>query len=192
MEARHEVTQLLDQVRGGERGAVDRLLALVYDDMRMVARHQLHGQSPGHTLQPTDLVHEAYARMVGPGAAMPDNRKHFLAVAGKAMRCVLIDHARGKDADKRGGQWARVELDGIVSRAAERGVDLLALDDSLTRLEAVNPDRMRLVELRFFGGLSVEEAAEVLAVSPATVKREWAATKVWLYRQLSGEGHADE
>jgi RNA polymerase sigma-70 factor (ECF subfamily) len=190
MADRHEVTVLLGQVQSGQREATDRLLTLVYDDLRALARRQLSGQAPGHTLQPTALVHEAYVRLVGPAGDKLNNREHFLAVAAKAMRCILIDHARGKGRDKRGGGggWERVELDQVVTGAADRGVDLIVLEEALIRLEAVNPERVRLIEFRFFAGLTLEEAGAVLGVSLATVKREWAATKVWLFRALAVDG----
>jgi RNA polymerase sigma factor (TIGR02999 family) len=193
MDQTHEVTLLLDQVRIGQRDAADRLLEIVYDDLRALARGQLKRQSPGHTFHPTDLVHEVYLRLIGPAVGVPSNRQHFLAVASKAMRCVLIDHARGKHSDKRGGRdWVRVELDGIVIESASSGVDLVALDDALTRLEAQNSQRVQIVELRFFGGLTVDETAQVIGISPATVKREWAAARVWLFRELGGASGSDQ
>jgi RNA polymerase sigma factor (TIGR02999 family) len=181
------VTQLLNDLRAGRFGASDQLLALLYDDLKAMARRQMNGQARSHTLQPTALVHEAYVRLAGSGVGA-SSREHFLALAAKAMRCVLIDHARAKGRDKRDGGRERVELDEAIGAVSERGLDLIALDEALSALEQMDAQRASLVELRFFGGLTLEEAARMLDISLATAKREWNGAKVWLFRRLSGEG----
>jgi RNA polymerase sigma factor (TIGR02999 family) len=178
-----EVTKLLGELRAGDPAAGDRLFAMVYEDLKSMAQRELRRERHDHTLQATALVHEAYVRLAGKTDV--EDRQHFLAMASRAMRCILIDHARAKDRDKRGAGWQRIELDKAVAGAATRGVDLLALEDALAKLDQTHAERARLVELRFFGGLSLEDSCAVLGISPATAKREWAATKVWLFRELS-------
>jgi RNA polymerase sigma factor (TIGR02999 family) len=187
MPGAEDVTVLLRELRSGDSDAGERLFALVYTDLKAMARRELRREKHDHTLQATALVHEAYLRLAGKSDAA--DRQHFFAMASRAMRCILIDHARNKDRDKRGGGWKRVELDQAVAGAATRGVDLLALEDALEKLESTHPERVRLVELRYFGGLSLEDACAVMGTSRATAKREWAAAKVWLFRELSAHEH---
>jgi RNA polymerase sigma factor (TIGR02999 family) len=180
-----EVTQLLNNLRDGNHEASERLLVILYDDLRDLARRQMNKEAVGHTLQPTALVNEAYARIASNGPLDLRNREHFLALASKAMRHVLIDHARAKGRDKRSGGRHRVELDEAIGATQERGLDLLALDEALAALERLDPQRASLVEMRFFGGLTLDEAAHILGISVSTAKREWVAAKVWLFRQLN-------
>jgi RNA polymerase sigma factor (TIGR02999 family) len=181
-----EVTQLLSALRAGDRGALERLFPLVYDELRRLARRQLRGRLPGQTLDTTALVHEAYLKLADPQAAEWQDRAHFLGVAATAMRHILVDAARRRGALKRGGDRQRVELDeeklGLEARVAE----IVEVDRALTDLSALSERLGRLVELRFFGGLSVEETAEVLQVSPRTIKREWRKARAFLYQALAG------
>ncbi|HET8653953.1 MAG TPA: sigma-70 family RNA polymerase sigma factor [Longimicrobiaceae bacterium] len=185
MHARGEVTQLLAELTHGGRDAVDRLYPLVYAELQRVAHRQLAGERPDHTLATTELVHEAYLKLVGLERIEWRNRAHFFAVAARAMRRILVDYAVSRGAQKRGGGGQRVALDAVELVADERGEDLLALDDALVRLEAIQERCARVVECRFFGGMSIEETAEALDVSPATVKRDWTVARAWLYRELS-------
>jgi RNA polymerase sigma factor (TIGR02999 family) len=179
-----DVTRLLAQLREGNQEAADRLVPLVYNELRRMAGAYMQRERPGHTLQATALVHEAYVRLVE--QEPPQNRAHFFAIAAHTMRQVLLDYARRRHADKRGGTDARrVDLDGELFVAAESLEDVLAIDEALERLERIDPRQSRLVELRFFAGLDVEEAAEVMGVSPATIKREWRSAKAWLHRELA-------
>ena len=184
----HRVTQLLRAWGNGDPAALDELLPLVYGELHRQAERLMRTQPPGHTLQTTGLVHEAYLRLVGQEGTKWQNRAHFFGVAGKTMRSILVDHARARGAAKRGGGARRLSL-GAVDAAAGAGpaVDVLELDDALSRLAALDPEQSRLVELRYFAGLSIEETAEVLGVSPATVKRQWRVTRAWLKRELSGD-----
>ena len=184
------VTELLLAWGGGDPGAFDKLLPLVYDELRRLAAHYLQRERPGHILQPTALVHEAYLRLVDQTRTDWQNRAHFFGAASLVMRRVLVDQARQHKAAKRGGAEQRVTLDEGLAFAPEREVDLLALEDALAKLEQVDPQKSRLVELRFFGGLSAGEAAEVLGVSETTVTRQWRAAKAWLHRELSKGGPA--
>jgi RNA polymerase sigma factor (TIGR02999 family) len=183
-----EVTQVLAAVAAGEPRAADRLLELLYAELRQLAADHLARERAGHTLQPTALVHEAYLRLVGPGTTPEWNgRGHFFGAAARAMRQVLVDVARRKAADKRSGDRHKVPLDAAVSIATPDGPaanDLLALDEALTRLAAEDPQKARLVELRFFAGLSIDEAAAQLDISPATAKRHWMYARAWLYGEL--------
>ena len=184
----HEVTQLLRGWSQGDRAALDWLLPLVYRDLHRQAERFMRAQSPGHTLQVTGLVHEAYLRLVDQEGVEWQSRAHFFGVAGKAMRSILVDHARARGAAKRGGGGQQLTLGAADAAAgAEPGVDVLALDEALTRLAELNPEHSRLVELRYFAGLSIEETAEVLGVSPATVKRQWQVVRAWLRRELTAE-----
>ena len=179
------VTQLLQAWGRGDATALDQLVPVVYDELRSQARRYLRRERPGHTLQTTGLVHEAYLRLVDQKQANWQNRAQFFGVAGQMMRRVLIDHARSKQAAKRGGSDVQVTLEDATAPAEERGVDVLDLDDALTRLAALDPQQAKVVELRYFTGLSIEETAEVLGISPATVKREWAMARAWLRRELA-------
>jgi RNA polymerase sigma factor (TIGR02999 family) len=182
------VSQLLADYRGGDREALDRLVPLVYDELHRIAASYISRERAGHTLQPTALVNEAYIRLVQAEDVAFESRAHFLGIAARLMRQILVDHARRHDARRRGGRQRRVTLtEGVALDEAGADVDLLALDQALERLAAEDARLARLVELRYFGGLSTEETAEVLATSPRTVKRDWAVARVWLRRLMSGE-----
>jgi RNA polymerase sigma factor (TIGR02999 family) len=182
-----EVTQLLRQWSGGNAAALEKLLPLVYDELRRRAGAYLRQERPGHTLQPTALVHEAYLKLVGGSSIDWKDRAHFFGVAARAMRQVLVDHARARQTAKRGEGHVRVELDAAGAVAAPaRSLDLLDLDRALSRLAAMDERQSRLVELRLFAGLTIEEAAEVLQVSHATVSREWKHAEAWLQREMAG------
>jgi RNA polymerase sigma factor (TIGR02999 family) len=181
----HDVTGLLLSWRQGDAAALDRLVPLVYEELRRVARRHLRREQPGHALQATALVHEVYLRLVDVDQLTLKNRTHFFAVAAKLMRQVLVDHARRQHADKRGGRVTVVSVDDMSPVAQPPSVDVLALDQALGALSSIDDRQCRVVELRFFAGLNIDEAAEALGVSPATVEREWALAKAWLYRRLS-------
>jgi RNA polymerase sigma factor (TIGR02999 family) len=181
------VTDLLQAWSRGEPEALDRLVPLVYLDLRRQAAAQLRREGPGHTLQPTALVHEVLLRLLGQTRLRWEDRAHFLAVCSGLMRRVLIDHARRRLRRKRGGTLLRVELDFEPAAAERRDLDLIALDRALDELQSLDPQQSRLVEMRFFGGLSTEEAAEALGVSSRTVKRDWRSARAWLLRRLSPE-----
>ena len=188
----HEATRILNALaeRSGEGSAQrDRLLELVYDALRRVAATFLADERPDHTLQPTALVHEAYLKLVGQESVSWEGRSHFMALAAQAMRRILVDHARGRGREKRGGDWQRIELEPEFAPGAEEPRDLLALDGALQRLAEVSERQARVVELRFFGGLSTEVTAQVLGVSERTVVREWRFAKAWLTASL-GESTA--
>lgn len=174
----------------------DHLLATVYDELRELARRELAREGPGHTLQPTALVHEVYLKLAPQDRATITDRSHFFALAAMAMRRVLTDHARGKGRDKRGGGRRRIDLDAVSGAADDSScserIDLLTLDDALRRLEALDARQARLVELRYFAGLTAEAAAEALGISVATANRDWKLAKIWLYREISGDGPRDE
>jgi RNA polymerase sigma factor (TIGR02999 family) len=183
------VTDLLQAWAAGSPTALDELLPLVYDDLRRQARRHMRTQPPGHTLQTTALVHEAYLRLVGHATVEWKGRAHFFGVAAKAMRSILVDHARARGAAKRGWAARAITLDDAHGAAApEPGVDVLALHEALERLAEQDVRKSKLVELRYFGGLGIDEAAAVLDISPATVKREWATARAWLRRELSAAG----
>jgi len=181
-----DLTRLLVAWRDGQPGALDRLVPLVYEELRRQARRRLRGERAGHTLQPTALVHEAFLRLVGQNRAQWQNREQFFAVAGQAMRRVLVDHARARAAAKRGAGQTLVVLDEIPGPAVSPGVDVLALDQALDRLAAIDPRKAQVVELRYFGGLSAPETAAALDVSLATINRDWAVARAWLFRELGG------
>lgn len=180
-----DVTQLLARLSGGGRGAFDEVFPLVYAELRRLADAHLRGERQAHTLQPTALVHEAYLRMVDQDAGF-ESRLQFLRVAAMMMRRVLVDHAREKARRKRGGDRERVELTGSALAAPEEAVDLLALDEALTRLEVRDERKVRIVELRFFAGMTIDETAKVLDISPATVSREWDVARLRLMKELDG------
>jgi RNA polymerase sigma factor (TIGR02999 family) len=186
------VSQWLDQARAGKTDAMAALLPLVYGELRRVAAGYLRRERPGQTIQATGLVHEAYLRLVRERHVSWQNRAHFCAIAANSMRQILIERARARNAAKRGGAWVRISLDEGIGASPGLDLDLEALDEALTRLERFDPRRARLVELRFFGGLSIEETAEVLNVSPATVKRGWNLARAWLRKELQhGEQRPD-
>jgi len=180
-----EVTQWLIAWSQGDRAALDKLMPLVYDELHRLAHRYMSRERPGHTLQTTALVNEVYLRLVDQKSVNWQNRAHFFAIAAQVMRQVLVDYARRRRYRKRGGQAVKVSLDEAAIVSQEHGVDLVALDEALTSLAAIDPRKSQIVELRFFGGLSVEETAEVLKVSPRTVMREWSLARAWLYRELS-------
>jgi RNA polymerase sigma factor (TIGR02999 family) len=186
--AAHEVTQLLHQISGGDASAVERLVPLIYAELRQIAERAMRHERSDHTLQPTALVHEAFLRLVGKPDLSWESRAHFLNIAALAMRRVLLMHARERRAGKRGGGLERVTLDEQLVGATDRGIDLIGLDESLERLAAIFPRKARVVELRFFAGLSLEETGKVLDISLATVKREWDFARAWIRRDLAGEG----
>ncbi len=180
------VPDLLAQTVGGDAAALSRLLDVVYAELRNIAAAQMRGERPDHTLQPTALVHEAYVRLVGSGSRSFEDRTHFINAASRVMRRVLIDHARARNAAKRGGNL-QVTLDEGIAGRVETAVDALSLDDALTRLAAAEPRWAQVVELRFFGGLQIAEVAALLGVSAPTVKRDWQFARAWLAREL-GDG----
>ena len=180
-----DVTRLLIAWNEGDLGAVERLMPLVYAELREIAERQFRRERAGHTLQPTAVVHEAYFRLVDQTRVTWKNRGHFFAIAAQAMRRILIDHARARKAEKRGGRDDRVTLDvGIASPEPADDIDLLALDEALVRLKELDEPQSRIVELRFFGGLSIEETAEAMETSPSSVKREFRSARAWLFREL--------
>ena len=178
------VTRLLHELSGGDGQAREKLVPLVYDELRRRAAAYLRRERPDHTLQATALVHEAYLRLVAQQDVHWKSRAHFLGVAAEMMRRILVDHARARLTEKRGGGNSRVPLTEAMAMSSERPAALLALDESLARLAAIDPRQSRIVELRVFAGLPVEEVARVIDVSPATVKREWALAKAWLVREI--------
>jgi RNA polymerase sigma factor (TIGR02999 family) len=181
-----EVTRILSAIEKGDPRAAEQLLPLVYDELRRLASRKLAQEQPGQTLQATALVHEAYVRLVNAQEAQPWNgRGHFFAAAAEAMRRILVDQARRKMADKHGGGRPRVELPDDLAAPEARSDDLVALDEALTRLESHDPDAARLVKLRYFAGLSHQEAAEALGISRGAADRLWALGRAWLFRQLS-------
>jgi RNA polymerase sigma factor (TIGR02999 family) len=181
-----DVTRILSAIEQGDAQSAEQLLPLVYDELRRLATQRLAGEAAGHTLEPTALVHEAYLKLVGPDGQRPwKGRVHFFAAAAEAMRRILIDHARGKRRVRRGGALKRVDLPDI-NAVVETGADeLLALDEALTRLEAADPHRAKLVRLRYFAGLTLEQTAELLGISRATAHRHWAFARAWLYDAMS-------
>lgn len=180
-----DVTRALADLSAGDHAALDRLLPLVYDHLRAMADRELRRERPGHTLSPTALVHEAFLKLVQLDRITWDGRAHFFGACAQAMRRILISYARGRKAAKRGAGAVPVSLDDVVLAARERPAELLALDEALQRLEELSPRQARVVEYRYFAGMEIEAVAEALGVSPATVKREWAAARAWLNRELT-------
>jgi RNA polymerase sigma factor (TIGR02999 family) len=181
----HEVTQLLIDWSNGDQAALDKLVPVVDRELRRLAHHYMRGERPDHTLQTTALVNEAFVRLVNRKSIQWQNRAHFFGIAAQLMRTILVDHARSHACAKRGGGAGRLELDEALAMSQQKASEVIALDDALKTLALIDPQQSRIVELRFFGGLTVEEAAEVLKVSPATIKREWSSAKAWLYRELA-------
>ena len=177
------VSALLGKWRAGDQEALQVLIPLVYEELRRIAQHHLRQERPDHTLQSTALVHEAYLRLMKQGPAEVENRAHFLAVASRLMRQILVDHARAHRAAKRGG-GLKLELQDAMAVLEAQNIDLVALDNALNELARLDPQQSRIVEMRFFGGLSIEDTANVIGVSPTTVKREWATARAWLLREM--------
>jgi len=184
----HPVSELIVRWKAGDEGALQALIPLVYKELRDIARHHLQRERPGHTLQSAALVHEAYLRLIDQRPFDTENRAHFLAVASRLMRQILVDYARSHGAAKRGAD-RRVELDASLVLAQVRSTDVVALDDALTGLAKLDEQQGRIVELRFFGGLATEEIAKVLGISSSTVKRDWNVAKAWLTRQMRKGAH---
>jgi len=183
--SRVHVTDLLLAWGSGDRSALDELMPLVHQELRLLARVQMRGERDNHTLQTTALVNEAFLRLIDLRRIQWQDRAHFMALSARLMRRVLVDHARSRNYQKRGGGAAPVALEDVLVASPERGADLVALDDALEDLARVDRRKSQVVELRFFGGLSVEETAEALSVSPETVMRDWRLAKVWLLREIS-------
>ena len=185
MTSQATITKLLVKWRNGDPAALDELAPLVYNELRRLAKYYLRRERPDHTLQSSDLVHEAYLRLVDEKEVDWQNRAHFFGIAAVRMRHILVEHARSRQAAKRGGGEYLLSLSKLDQQAEDRDVNLLALDDALRRLEALDAQKSRVVELRYFGGLTIEETAEVLRISPATVKREWNLARAWLRSEIS-------
>ena len=186
-----DVTRLLHQLGSGNQAAADELVPLIYDELRRLANACMRRERPGHTLQATALVHEAYLRLLGQREVEWNNRAHFFAVAATLMRRVLLDHARKRHTAKRGAAPHKATLEEGLLVADEHLEDVIIMDECLTRLAAIDPRQARIVELRFFAGLDVEEIAAVMEISTATVKREWASAKAWLHREMTGKKGRD-
>ncbi len=186
--ASNEVTNLLLRWGGGDRGAFDELAPLVYDELRRLAGRYLRRERSDHTLQSTALVHEAYLRLIDQRSVRWQNRAQFFGLAAELIRRILVDHARAKQAAKRGGSAFKLTLDEALDATVSRDLDLVRLDDVLQGLAKIDPQQGRVVELRFFAGLTIEETAEVLGISPATVKRDWLVAKAWLRREMERHG----
>jgi RNA polymerase sigma factor (TIGR02999 family) len=183
----NQVTELLQGWRGGDSKALDELLPLVYKELRRLAHFQLRNERVGHTLQSSALVHEAYLRLVGANPPRWESRTHFFAIAAQLMRQILVDYARQHRAAKRGGSVCKVSLQDAMVMSRQTDVDVIALDEALQALTRIDERQSRVVELRFFAGLSLEEISEALNVGSATVQRDWTAARAWLYREMSGK-----
>ncbi|MCU1260374.1 MAG: polymerase, sigma-24 subunit, subfamily [Bryobacterales bacterium] len=184
-ESAPDVTQLLADWSNGDPRALEKLTPLVYSDLQRLARGYLRSERSGHTLQCTALVHEAYMRLIDQRGTRWQNRAHFFGVSAQIIRRILVDYARAHNAGKRGGSAPRVAIEDAVIAAGEREVDVVALDDALTTLASIDPQQARVVELRYFAGLTIEETAEVMRISTATVKRDWVVAKAWLRREIN-------
>ena len=180
------ITHLLKEWSDGDDQALDRLTPLVYEELRKQAARYLRRERPGHSMQTTALINEAYLRLIDARNVRWQGRAHFFAIAANLMRRILVDHARRRDAEKRGGTQIRLTLDNALAVTKQSDVDLLMIDDALTRLAAIDPQQAQVVELRFFSGLSVEETAAALGISPRTVKRDWSVARAWLRREIGG------
>ena len=185
-ESSSPVTELLVRWRAGDQLALDALMPLVYGELRRLAQHYLRKERSDHTLQSTALVHEAYMRLAGQAPPEWQNRAHFYGIAAHIMRQILVEHARGRGAAKRGGNALRMELDESLALAQENDVDVIALDRALQQLSELDAQQGRIVELRFFAGLTIEDTSEVLGISVATVKRDWVTARAWLFRAMTG------
>ncbi|MEW6208017.1 MAG: sigma-70 family RNA polymerase sigma factor [Acidobacteriota bacterium] len=187
--AQSDITKLLIDLSDGDQAALDKLIPLVYSELRQMAARYLRREAAPHTLQTTALVHEAYLKLVDQKKVRWQNRSHFFAIAAQAMRRILIDHARTRLSARRGGSEQKIALDdGAIDISEERASSLVALDEALERLAEIDPQKSRIVELRFFGGLSIEETAHALGIGTATVIRQWRVAKAWLYKEVTGEG----
>jgi RNA polymerase sigma-70 factor (ECF subfamily) len=180
-----EITRLLGEIRAGKKEAESQLLTRVYDELRRIAASYLRKERPGHTLQPTALVHEAYLRLVAQPEQNWQNRAHFLGIAAYLMRQILVDHARKRHAAKRGGKEQPLALDGVSLPGTQRPVDLIALDQALSRLQTFDERQSRIVELRFFGGMTEEEIGQSLGLSVRTIKRDWKVAQAWLHAEMT-------
>lgn len=180
-----EISIILRAWSGGDRAAANELLPAIYDELRKIAAQYLRKERSDHTLQPTALVHEAYLKLVDISHVEWQDRAHFFAVAANVMRHILVDHARARKTDKRGGAAERIALDDAISLSNEPDIDLLSLDEAMKQLATFDEQQARIVELKFFGGLTIEEIGEVLKISPATVKREWTMAKAWLHKRIT-------
>jgi RNA polymerase sigma-70 factor (ECF subfamily) len=187
-QAPQNVTQLLVDWSSGNKEALDRLVPIVYDELRRQASRYLRRERVGHTLQTTALINEAYLKLVDQKNVHWQNRAHFFGIAAQLMRRILVDYARARKRAKRGGSDIRVSLEQAMTMSKPQDLDIVALDEALGRLVEIDPQQSRIVELRFFSGLNVEETAEVMGISPATIKREWRIAKAWLHREISGAG----
>jgi len=185
----NEVTQSLLDWSEGDKAAIDRLMPVVYDELRKLAHYHMGRERRGHTLQTSALVNEAYLRLIDQKSVQWRNRAHFFGIASQMMRRILVDHARSRQYAKRGGGAHRVTLDEALLVCEERVAEVVALDDALTSLAVIDKRKSQIVEMRFFGGLSIDETAEVLGVSPGTVMRDWTLAKAWLHREISKEDH---
>jgi RNA polymerase sigma-70 factor (ECF subfamily) len=185
------VTQLLISWRNGDTAALDQLMPIVYEELRRLAKRYMGRERRDHTLETSALVNEAYLRLADQSTANWQNRAHFFAVAAQVMRNILIDHARSHHYEKRGGGAQKVSFDDALILTEERAAELVALDDALTSLAAVDPRKSKIIELRFFGGMNIDETAEVVGLSPTTVQREWRAAKAWLHRFIEGKDPAE-
>ena len=185
----HSLTGLLVKWSEGDKGVLNQLLPAVYDELHRMAARYLRRERPNHTLQPTALINEAYLRLVDQDSVTWENRAHFFGIAAQVMRRILVDHARGHHAAKRGGSVIKLPLDeAIHGSPKQEEVDWITLDSALNRLAHLDPEQSRLVELRYFGGLTIEETAQVMGISPATVKRKWTISRAWLRREISRPG----
>ena len=185
-----QVTLLLRAMKNGDQAAAEKLLPLVYKELHRLAKSYMRRERPDHTLQPTALIHEAYLRLAHDDVDW-QSHQHFIGIAANVMRRVLVDHARARNAEMRGGRLERVELEEGLAISKERSSEVIALHDALNRLEALNPRRAKVVELRYFGGLSVEEVAAVLDMSPRSVKRDWALARPWLFKEIQKSAPGD-
>lgn len=182
------ISLILKDWSSGNRDAVDELMPVIYDELKKIAAQYLRKERREHTLQPTELAHEAYLKLIDISNVNWQDRAHFFAVSAQVIRHILVDHARAKATDKRGGAAERIVLDEAISFSEEQDTDLLALDEALKNLATFDEQQSKIVELRFFGGLTIEETAEVLKISPATIKREWTLAKAWLFKRMKDEG----
>ena len=184
----HQITLLLIDWSKGDEYALEQLMPLVYDELRRMARNYMRRQPSGHTFQTTELIHEAYLKIAGGEEKKWQNRAHFFGIAAQVMRRILMDHARKHQADKRGGEFEKLPIEEeILIVSQDKSSELIALDDALEELAKIDPDKAKIVELRYFGGLSIEETAEVMGVSVPTINRHWKMAKAWLYSQVAND-----